>query len=192
MVMLGFCTISIMAAQSNFSGTWALDKGKTHGLPKNLKSYTMVVTQNEQQLVVETNVEGEVQGKANDSLLGGGGHVQAGGYSGGYQAGTLALSVINPNLAYSLDGKETTAEGISNVASKLKVKWSKDGKTLDLSIVLKDNTQQSAAATIKERWTLSEGGEVLKVQRSVATADGSDGITLFFGKGTSGAPTPQQ
>jgi hypothetical protein len=98
-----------------------------------------------------------------------------------------------PQVIYSLDGKETTAVGGSNFTSKLKAKWSKDGKTLDLSIVQKETTsmQQGATDTIKERWTLSEGGEVLKVQRSVVTEGGSDVITLIFGKGTSGAPTPQ-
>jgi len=153
MVMLGICAISVMAAQSNFSGVWVVDKQKTRGLPKDLKSYTMVVTQNEQQLVVETKVEGEAQSMAEDSHVGGGGRLgSVGGGGGGYRAGTLALSVVMPQVIYSLDGKETTAAGVSSITSKLKAKWSKDGKSLDLSIVQKDTApmQQGTTATIKE------------------------------------------
>jgi hypothetical protein len=175
MAMLGFCAISVMAAQGDFSGTWALDKQKTHGLPKDLKSYTMVVTQNEQQIVIDTKLEGEAQAKANDSHVGGGGYLgSVGGGGGGFAAGTLALSIVNPRVTYSLDGKETTAGGSSNVTNKFKAKRSKDGKTLDLSIVMTDTTPMRTGATesIKERWTLSADGAALKVQRSVSTASG--------------------
>ena len=61
--MFGFCAASIGVAQDNFSGVWVLDKGKTHDLPSGLESYTMVVTQNEQQLVVETKLEGDLQSR---------------------------------------------------------------------------------------------------------------------------------
>ena len=195
MMMLGFCAISVMAAQNDFSGVWTLNKQKTHGLPKDLKGFTLVVTQNEQQLVVKTRLEGGVQAKAEDSnMTNGGTYLTMWGGAGGYRPGTLALSVVMPQLTYSLDGKETTAEGVvSSITSKLKAKWSKDGKTLDLSLVQKDTAsmQQGTTDTIKERWTLSAGGDVLKVQRSVGTAGGSDAITLIFGKETSGTPTPQ-
>ena len=135
MMMLGFCAISVMAAQADFSGTWAVDKGKTRGLPKDFKSYTLVVTQNEQQLVVETRVEGEDQAKALDSHVGGGGRLgSVGGGGGGYQPGTLALSMVNPNAIYSLDGKEKTVQFPGSPNVKVKAKWAKDGKTLDLSM----------------------------------------------------------
>ena len=60
-VVVGFCTVSTGAAQDDFSGYWVLDKEKTRDLPDGLQSYTMVVTQNEQQLVVETKVEGDLR-----------------------------------------------------------------------------------------------------------------------------------
>ena len=50
--------------------------------------------------------------------------------------------------------------------------------------------------TTKERWTLSEGGEALKVQRSVETPMGTDTVKLTFRKGqaalqTQGSKTDQ-
>ena len=124
MMMLGFCAISVMAAQADFSGTWALDKGKTRGIPKNLKNYTLVVTQNEQQLVVETTMNGAGSSEPTGSVTGvqtmrGG--VQRGSVGGGggvVGAGTLALSMVNPNAIYSLDGKEKTVQfpGITDMS----------------------------------------------------------------------------
>src|SRR5208283_562702 len=68
LVILSFCAVSIGAAQDNFSGVWVLDKGMTHNLPPGLQSYTMVVKQDEQQIVVGTKVEGSLA-----SARGGGG-----------------------------------------------------------------------------------------------------------------------
>jgi len=48
-------------AQTDFSGTWVLDKEKTPNLPPRLESYTMVVTQNDQQLTVESKVVGDLK-----------------------------------------------------------------------------------------------------------------------------------
>lgn len=199
MVMLGSCAISIMAAQNDFSGTWVLDKQKSHGLPKNLKSYTLVVTQNEQQLVVESKLE---SGRVSESS----GHVvgvvnlskrqqvgSAGGTKDAIAPGSLAIATVMPQVIYSLDGKVKSVPSAGAANIKLKAKWAKDGKTLDLSAVQdNDMKTQTAGVTIKERWTLSDDGAVLKIQRSVGAAEGSDAITLIFGKGASGAPTPQQ
>jgi hypothetical protein len=46
--------------------------------------------------------------------------------------------------------------------------------------------------TTKERWTLSEGGEVLKLQRSVETPMGIDTVKLTFRKGKAEPQTPEQ
>src|SRR5215510_5950384 len=51
----------VSAASTNFSGTWVLDKSKSQGLSpqiENVESYTMTVTQDEQQLTVETKITG--------------------------------------------------------------------------------------------------------------------------------------
>lgn len=107
--------------------------------------------------------------------------------------GAIALKTAIPEATYSLAGKKTMAQVMGTGEVTLKAKWSKDGKSLDLSIVHKETTsvEQGEMEIIKERWTLADGSDVLKVQRSVGTAGGSDAITLFFKKATSGASTPQ-
>jgi hypothetical protein len=100
-----------------------------------------------------------------------------------------------PKATYSLDGNETTAQfgGPTPSNVRFKAKWAKDGKWLELSSVRDVNFgEYSAIFTTKERWTLSEGGEVLKLQRTVVTPQGSDAIKLIFRKGQAEAQTPPQ
>lgn len=173
-------------AQTDLSGTWVLDKDKTRNLPPQLEEYTIVVTQSEQQLTVETKVEGDFrppEREPGQGFPGGGGFPggpggggfpggPGGGRSpgGGPPSGLMALRMVIPNATYSLDGKETTAqvEGPMPGTATLKAKWAKDGKALELfSVRDADLGGRSVTFTSKERWTLSEGGEVLKIQRSV-------------------------
>ncbi len=212
--MFGFCAASIGVAQDNFTGVWVLDKGKTHDLPSGLESYTMVVTQNEQRLVVETKLEGDLQsreggpregppegggpppgGPGDEGPGGAEGGPPPGGPGGGPPGGGMAVRMVIPNATYSLDGEETTAEIESPMpgTAKLKAKWATDKKTLELSSVRETNFGgRSVTFTSKERWTLSNGGEVLKVQRSVETPRGLDEVKLTFRKGKGEAQTPQQ
>lgn len=215
MVILSLWAVSGKAVQNDFSGTWVLDKDKTHGLPSGLSNYTMVVTQTEQQLVVETKVEGDLrspEGGPPGGPEGGGpeggpppGGPEGGGPPGGPEgggppgggppSGTMALRMVIPNATYSLAGEETTVEleRPARGTAKLKAKWAKDGNTLELSSARDMNFGGNAVTfTTKERWTLSEGGEVLKVQRSVDTPMGTDMIKLTFRKGKAEAQTPQQ
>lgn len=194
MVVLGFSAISVMAAQSNFSGVWVLDKGKTRSLPHGLKNYTMVVTQNEQQLVVESTVDGASGPEASTDF---GGYLGTGSLATEIRAGSLASAVVKPYATYSLDGKETAVEqrwGTSKVKSRFKAKWSKDGKTLDLSLIQRGTTTQehSPALTIREHWSLLEGGEELKMQHSVEIPGGADTVTLVFRKGPDKPQARQQ
>ena len=113
-----------------------------------------------------------------------------------FGAGSLASAVVKPYAIYSLDGKETTAEqlwGASKVKSRFKAKWSKDGKTLDLSLIQRDASAQerNSALTIREHWSLLEGGEVLRMQHSVEVPSGADTITLLFRKSPDKPPTRQ-
>jgi hypothetical protein len=101
--------------------------------------------------------------------------------------------MISPTASYSLDGTETTVElkGPMPGTAKLKAKWAKDRKGLELSTVRQtDFGGQSVTFTIKERWALSEGGEVLKVQRSVEVPRGADSVKLIFRKVQAEPPTP--
>jgi hypothetical protein len=209
MVILSLWALSGKAAQNDFSGTWVLDKDKTHGLPSGLRNYTMVVTQTEQQLVVETKMEGDLraaEGGPPGGPEGGGpeggpppggpeGGPPGGPEGGGPPSGTIALRMVIPNATYSLAGEETTAEleRPARGTAKLKAKWSKDGKRLELSSVRKVNFGgNSETFTTRERWTLSEGAEVLKVQRSVETPMGIDTVKLTLRKSKAEAQTSEQ
>jgi len=197
-------------AQTDFSGTWVLDKAKTGNLPSRLQGYTMVVTQSEQQLTVETKVEGDFrppERESGDGFPGGGGFPggsRGGGFpggpggggfpggpggggfpGGGPPSGLMALGMVIPSATYSLDGKETTAEleGRMPGTATLRAKWTKDRKGLELSMVRHVDIQgNSATFTSKERWKLSEGGAVLSLQRTVETPRGTDTVKLTFNK----------
>jgi hypothetical protein len=196
-------------AQTDFSGTWVLDKAKTGNLPSRLQGYTMVVTQSEQQLTVETKVEGDLRPPARESgessPRGGGfpggpgggfpggpggggfpGGPGGGGFpGGGPPSGLMALGMVIPSATYSLDGKETTAEleGRMPGTATLRAKWTKDRKGLELSVVRHVDIQgHSATFTSKERWKLSEDGEELKLERTIETPHGTDSIKLVFRK----------
>lgn len=206
MVIISLWAISAKAAQNDFSGTWVLDKERTHGLASELKSYTMVVAQTEQELAVETKVEGDLRalerGPAEGFPGDGGpppGGPEDGGSPGGPEgggppSGAMALRMVIPKATYPLSGEVTTAdsERPTRGAAKLKAKWSKDGKTLELSSARNMNFGGNRGTfTTKERWTLSEGGEVLKVQRSVETPMGIDAVKLTFRKSKAEPQTPQ-
>jgi hypothetical protein len=193
--------------QPDFSGTWVLDKTKTRSLPSQFKSYTMVVTQNEQQLIVETKLDGDLkppEREPGEGFPGGGGFPSGpgggfprgpgGGFpggpgrgfpGGGPPSGLMVLGMVIPSATYSLDGKETTAEleGRMPGTATLKARWVKDGKALELSTVRHVDFQgNSVTFTSKERWELAEGGEVLSLQRSVETPRGTDTVKLTFNK----------
>jgi hypothetical protein len=83
-----FCAWAINAAPvtTDYSGTWVLDKTKTPNLPEKLESYTMVVTQDPEQITVETQVIGDLKPTGEGSggqRSGGGGLPGGGGRSGG-------------------------------------------------------------------------------------------------------------
>src|SRR5271157_1376622 len=215
MVILTFCAVSIGVAQDNFSGVWVLDKGMTHNLPPGLQSYTMV----EQQIVVGTKVAGNLGpsrgggGAYDDSGSpgerggggGGGGGMRGGGGGGmarggaagggvigeGSPDGSIAIRMFIPQVAYPLDGKKQTSElaGLGKIT--VKARWTKDKKGLDLSMI-RDVDFQGRPVTFSsdERWTLSDEGEVLKVQRSADTPGATDSIKLIFRKMKGEPATP--
>jgi hypothetical protein len=158
------------AAQTNFSGTWSLDKGKSQGLPpmmENVESYTLVVAQDANQLVVETKIVG-----------GGGGGQGAGGGRG---RGGLGL----PSATYKLDGTETTVEtgGQRPGTASLKGKASDGGKKLELVTTRTFTTQNGEMTlTTKETWELADGGKTLKVHRTSESPRGTMESTLVFAK----------
>src|SRR5215471_20592164 len=108
----------VSAASTNFSGTWVLDKSRSQGLSPQLESvdsYTMTVTQDEQQLTVETKIAGgrrpggDSGGERRaEGTGGGGGRRPDGGQrpEGGGRGGRGGFGMGMPTATYKLDGTE--------------------------------------------------------------------------------------
>ena len=203
------CVVSMKAAENGYSGTWVLDKGATKGLSSHVKAYDMVVTQDGQQFVVTAQTEGKVtvgeegsrtsqntsdlvraetpQGPktAGASMVGSHGTMGENSVSNG----SLAFQTVVPQVTYTLDGKKTTATLLGFGEATLTAKPGKNGKSLDLSMTHEEKAggQSVTALVAKERWTLSDDGQVLKVQRTVSTQQTSETVNLVFRK-KSGTP----
>lgn len=84
---LAFCSTLMQAKTppkpANFSGNWVLDTSQTKKLPSGLEGYSMVVSQDEQQLKVQTSLQGDLRPRddSNGQYPDGG---QGTGRSGGY------------------------------------------------------------------------------------------------------------
>jgi hypothetical protein len=66
---LSFCAVAVEAKTprkpADFSGNWILNTAQTKKAPAGLESYRMLVTQDAQQLKVQTRLEGDLQSRAN-------------------------------------------------------------------------------------------------------------------------------
>jgi hypothetical protein len=209
MATLILCAVSIKAAENDYSGIWVLDKGATKGLSSHVRAYDMVVTQDGQQLVVTTQTEGQLtvgeQGSrtsdntnalaraeapqgpktAGLTMVGSPGTMGDNSLSNG----SLAFRTVVPQATYTLDGKKTTVNLVGFGQATLTAKPGKNGKSLDLSMTHQETVggQLMTALVAKERWTLSDDGQVLKVQRTVSTQQTSETVNLVFRK-KSGTP----
>jgi len=190
----------VSAASTNFSGTWVLDKSRSQGLTpqiENVESYTMIVTQDQQQLTVETKVTGG--GRPGGGAPGAGRRPEgangeprpegAGGQGGGRRpegggrGGRGGFGMGMPTATYKLDGTENKIEstGGRGGAAILKAQWKDGGKALELSNSRTFNVQgNEMTRTTKERWELVDGGKTLKVKRSSESQQGSQESTLIF------------
>lgn len=175
-----FCLFSLSAfaqqAKTNFAGNWELDVQKSK-LPEmsRIEAVTMKVTQTDKDLKIEQTTkraarpEGEGTGAGN----------RRGGWGGGF-AGDGAQT-----FNYSLEGKETTTEGVAGIpaaSATLKANLAKDGK-LSLSQTRKFNSQMGeVTVTTKETWELLDGGKTLKVVREMETRRGVQTSEMYFAK----------
>lgn len=93
--LLGLYGVSTAQTKpADFSGTWMLDKSKTPDIPPTVESYTLTVTQDEQHIVVETSMKGDLPmrrgpggGGRGGGFPGGGGGGRGGGGGGGRGGG---------------------------------------------------------------------------------------------------------
>lgn len=71
------------------------------------------------------------------------------------------------NANYSTDGKETTNQGFGGTDVKSTAKWDGDSLLIESKGTMGDN-----AYTMKDKWTLSEGGKILTIQRKFSSSMG--------------------
>jgi hypothetical protein len=159
LVFCALMVVTVAAAGTNFAGTWVLDKSKSEGLQRGMdtaQSITMVVTQDDKQIITETKVVGQ-DGEARPSQP----------------------------FTYKLDGSKTNVDVTGRMPAKatLSAKWMGDGKVLELDQDRVMNLQGNEVnVTIKEHWELADGGKVLKLHRTTESPRGTQESKLTFNK----------
>jgi len=160
-LMVGFWVVSA-ADPTNFAGTWALDKAKSENMPRmwGEAEVTLVVTQNDKEITVETKV--------------------AGGGGGG---GGRGMGGPQPPLTYKLDGSENKVDLGERGSVTTKAKWLGDGKILELNSVRKANFQgNEVTITTTDHLELADDGKTLKVHRKSENPRGTQESKLVFSK----------
>ena len=173
------------AAQSkttDFSGAWALDKSKTPDLPPALESYTMNVTQDERQLTVETEVQGEIGRRDGTGSQGPGrGRRGGGGFPGGGRSGGIGFpGGRSGGIGYPGGGGTggggypggggrgggTPKDGAMTMALRMappKATYALDGSETTIQMEAReDGGQPGGAIVAKANW--KNGGKILELE----------------------------
>ncbi len=182
-LLVGLWAVSAApAAPTSFAGTWALDKAKSQGLPpqmaENIKSYTLTVTQDAQQLTTDTKIE------RNENAEGGGAPGMGGGPGGGGPGRGGRGGMMGPqHVAYKLDGSEATLDTGGRGSATAKAEWQDGGKTLKLTTKRTFNMQgNDVTMTSTEVWSLAGDGKTLTIKRTSESPRGTQESTLVFNK----------
>ena len=170
---LAFCSTFVQAKEpskpTNFSGNWVLNFGQTKNPPAGLQRYSMVVNQDEQQLKVDTSLQGDLQATPNTPNSGGypGGSSGGSGRRGGMGGGMGGIGIGIPGVGMGMPrggGGRPRTEGPSSqgyvAAYKLyppSAVYKLDGSE---STVQLGDPEQTNATSKAER---EKNGEVLKL-----------------------------
>ena len=190
-LLVGFSLLSLLSfgvlaappalAPTSFAGTWALDKSKSKDLPpqfENIDSYTLTVTQDAQQLTVDTKIARKESAEA----PGAGGPPGGGPGGGGPGRGGMGMGPRGPQT-YKLDGSEATLDTGGRGTATVKAEWQDGGKTLKLTTKRTFNFQgNDVTSTNTEVWDLSGDGKTLTIQRTNESPRGTQSSTLVFNK----------
>ena len=170
---LAFCSTFVQAKEpskpTNFSGNWVLNFGQTKNPPAGLQRYSMVVNQDEQQLKVDTSLQGDLQATPNTPNSGGypGGSSGGSGRRGGMGGGMGGIGIGIPGVGMGMPrggGGRPRTEGPSSqgyvAAYKLyppSAVYKLDGSESTAQL---GNPEQTNATSKAER---EKNGEVLKL-----------------------------
>ena len=173
LLTLAFCSTIVQAKQpsksTNFSGNWVLNFGETKNPPAGLQHYSMVVNQDEQQLKVDTSLQGDLQATPNTPNSGGypGGSSGGSGRRGGMGGGMGGIGIGIPGVGMGMPrggGGRPRTEGPSSqgyvAAYKLyppSAVYKLDGSESTAQL---GNPEQTNATSKAER---EKNGEVLKL-----------------------------
>jgi hypothetical protein len=120
---LAFCSTFVQAKQpskpTNFSGNWVLSFDETKNPPAGLQRYSMVVNQDEQQLKVDTSLQGDLQATPNTPNDSGypGGSSGGSGRRGGMGGGMGGIGMGIPGVGMGMPrggGGRPRSEGPSS------------------------------------------------------------------------------
>ena len=181
---------------TDFSGRWVLDFNQTKNPPSGLEAYYIAVSQDQQQLKVETSLKGNLQpGRTGQYPRSGyprgmgmpgpvwlpGPRGMPAGPGRGQRLEIEAFKVYPPTAVYKLDGTPSTARlgDRDRSDATAKAEWAKGGKQLKLTL-LGQGAEKSGQAQLKDDWKLD--GQYLKIDRNIHTPNGSTTAHLVFHK----------
>ena len=144
---------AVFAANPDFSGTWALDKTKSEGLPPGMDQ-TMTVKQTGDKISLETKLTTE-QGEQTvpDSYMLDGKETD-----------------FTPKAPNGATGK-----------GKRTAKWTTDGFEVQESVAF-DTPDGNVTVKMSRKWTLSADGKTLKIEITAENPNGTQHITRTFNK----------
>ncbi|MCS6804137.1 MAG: hypothetical protein RMM98_00250 [Acidobacteriota bacterium] len=169
---------SAATTQTNYSGTWVLDKEKTADRPLRLEGYTMVVTQDGEQLQVTLTGGRKPAQRRHPADVD---QSPRPGPPGRPRGGPGPFGMALPTATYKLDGTTTTVEHNGRGRVLLKAEWKQNQTVLELSQIRQMSTPDGEFTfTTVERWELSADGQTLTVHRTSETPRGTHTSTLVF------------
>jgi hypothetical protein len=148
-VMVFAFGVGNVAAQSDFSGVWALDAGKSEGMPPGIMQ-TMTVTQKGDRVEIETKTKvGESQERVGKDAF-----------------------VVDGKEA---DFTAPLPPGAAAKKAKRTSKWTDDGNGFDVTEESVLNAPDGGEATVraKRRWILSADGKTLTIEMVVENPNGA-------------------
>ena len=173
--LMTFAAFAQDKKSADFSGSWTLDVSKSKLDERSrIESMTLVVTQTDKDIKVETATKRAPLADSATSDGGQGGGRRRGGFGGG-----------DGTTVYTLDGKETSIEEegrMGKIPVKLKAELEGGGKLKLFSSRTFNTPNGETTMTIKEAWSLSEDGKTLTVKRDMETPRGTNSSEMVFTK----------
>lgn len=156
-VMVFAFGVGNVAAQSDFSGVWTLDAGKSANVPPGLMQ-TMTVTQKGDRVEIETKVKVK---------------------EGEERVGKDAYALDGKETDFTPPVPAGAAKKAKRVS-----KWTEDGNGFDVNEEAILNAPDGGEATVraKRRWRLSADGKTLTIEMEVENPNGTSKSRRVFVK----------